>query len=180
MERQQRTRLVTVLVLGLVFGTGVVMGMAFDRTATATPAEDTGVAEANAENGDDRDEERDDRERRGSMAFQVEGLTAEQQARIDSIVQEFRAAGRVIREERDEVYEDGWEARFDSLRAAWRAEYDERFQPRLDSLVAHTRDAIRSVMTAEQAERYDSLLADYEKRSEERRNQRDSDDARRN
>lgn len=157
MENRQRTRFVSALILAVVFGAGVVVGMAFDRTATAAPAAET------AEGTDEKEQsDREDRDRR-SLYERVGELSEEQSTRIDSVVEEFRAAGAAMREEQELEAEP------------WR----ERWSARFDSLVQATRADIRAIMTAEQAERYDSLIADYEKRREEHRSERDSSGDRR-
>ena len=166
MEKQQRTRLTTVLVLVLVFATGVVVGMAADRGATASPMSDeTRVAES----GEERDEER--REERQPLYAQVGEFSPDQEARIDAIVEEFRATRGAIRE--------GWKEEYEPLerqQEAWEEEHVEplrrKWGARFDSLVHATRSEIRAVMTDEQAQRYDSLVADWEQRRETRRRER--------
>ena len=156
MERRLQTRVASVLILALVFGTGVAVGLAVDRTALAdTPAETTGASDGDRREGDGgRD--------RTPMYEQVGELTDDQRARIDSVVTDFRETGRSLwraQEEEMEPLRDRWQARFDSL-------------------VEATRSEIRAVMTEEQAERYDSLIADWERRRDERRREHDSDDGR--
>jgi len=136
MERILRTRLVTGLVLAVVFGAGVVLGLALDRSLIAEP--ETEVADARA--GADSTTQ----SRRRPLYEQVEP-TEEQKVRIDSIVDEYRTAMK-------------------SLHAEFRAAYN----PRYEALVVGTRAAIRGVLTEEQANAYDSLVADYERRRSER------------
>jgi Spy/CpxP family protein refolding chaperone len=87
---------------------------------------------------------REDRGRRTRMYEQV-GPSEAQKTQIDSIVGQYRGDLRVLQRE---------------LRDA----YDQRYQ----ALIQQTRDAIKGVLTPEQAAQYDSLVAAYEKRRAER------------
>jgi Spy/CpxP family protein refolding chaperone len=97
-----------------------------------------GVAES------DRSEGSDDDGRRRPLYEQV-GTSPEQKVLIDSIVGDYRSAMK-------------------ALHAEFRAEYN----PRYEALVAETRIAIKKVLTPEQAEKYDSVVADFERRRSER------------
>ncbi len=136
-----RTRLVTALVLVLVFGAGVVSGLAFDR----------GV-EAN-----DRRPDRGSDVHRTPIYMKV-NPTARQQAQIDSILREHRAA---------------WKALHDEFRKAV-DQFHKTYDPRYEALVKKTRAGIDSVLTTEQAAKYDSLLAAYDRRRSERGSSRQS------
>jgi hypothetical protein len=169
-ERQQRARLTTVLVLALVFATGIVVGLAVDRTAFPETGDDGAMASGTAEGGASEESEQ---EGRRPMYEQVGGLSADQQVLIDSIVEGHRAARQAITE--------GWRAEYEPLereQEAWEEENVEpvrqKWRARLDSLVHSTRDALKDVMTEDQARRYDSLLADYEQRRETRRREREA------
>lgn len=174
MEKTQRTRLASALILALVFASGVVVGIAFDRATFTTSAGDEAVAsegDASAADG------REGRDRRRPMYEQVGELTDAQRSEIDAIVEAHRAARREMR--------DAWEEELEPVRQAmeaWEEEHvaplRDKWEPRFDSLTQATRARIRGVMTTQQAERYDSLLTEYEKRMEERRRDRDSGDDR--
>lgn len=148
MEKVQRTRLVTLLILGLVFGTGVVVGFAVDRTAGASPPAETASGTETPER-DTRGREGGERTRRVPMWEQVGGLSQEQHASIDSIVDHHRAAMR-------------------SLQREFEAEYN----PRYWAVIEETREAIKDVMSASQAETYDSLLTHFDSRRDRRTRER--------
>lgn len=141
MDKVLRTRLVTAVVLLVVFGSGFLLGFAADRTLGANPTESDSPAEE-ASSG----------QRRVPMYEQV-GPDADQMMVIDSIVQEYRAAMK-------------------SLHAEFRAAYNPRYQ----ALVEGTRTAIKGVLTPEQAQEYDSLVAEWERRRAEREAREDQDD----
>lgn len=82
--------------------------------------------------------------RRVPMYEQV-GPDEAQKVLIDSIVGEYRASMK-------------------TLHAEFRAAYNPRYQALVDS----TRASIKGVLTPEQAQAYDSLVADYERRRAER------------
>lgn len=147
MERTQRTRLGAVTVLVVVFGSGFALGLALDRRLGAEPAD--AVADSAAVGSSDRR----DGERRPPMYRRVGELTEVQEARIDSIVRQHRGAMKELQRE-------------------FRSAYD----PRYWAIVERTREDIRSVMTPEQAVRYDSLVARYDER---RRNDEDDTAGRR-
>ncbi|MGD2067344.1 MAG: hypothetical protein PVI57_01565 [Gemmatimonadota bacterium] len=171
MEKRQRTRLASALILTLVFASGAVVGFALDRAALASSPSDEAVA------SEDDAGERDERDRRRPMYEQVGELTDAQRSQIDAIVEAHRAARREMR--------DAWEDELQPVRdamQAWEEEHvaplRDKWEPRFDSLTRATRDRIRGVMTTQQAERYDSLLTEYEKRMEERRRDHDPGDDR--
>lgn len=142
-----RTRYVTVLILAVIFVSGVLVGMAVDRGIEGPDPTGTTGAMADADDSS-RERRRDDddrRERRRPIYEQV-GIDASQQELIDSIVGEFRdqvEAGR---------------------REAWR-----EWEGRWWELVMETRRSIKSVMSPEQAMRYDSLLQASDERGDEDR-----------
>lgn len=131
MERMLRTRLMTGLVLVVVFGAGVVLGFAADRSVVAAPVPEAASADS---------AQRSARPRRHALYEQVEP-TDEQKVRIDSILREHREAMK-------------------ALHAEFRASYN----PRYHALIEATRTAIKGVLTPAQAQAYDSLLVDYEKK----------------
>lgn len=207
MEPRARARLASVGVLFLVFVTGFLLGMAWDRTdgtleageadgdREAVARVDGGSTDADAQDeagarddsdtpateredrDDDRDRDRrgdrdrdddprdrdDDRDGRRLIVHDV-GITQAQEARVDSIVDLHRDRVRELRREMEEAYEP----RFRQLRREMEAEYD----PRMREVLLETRSSIRTVLTEEQATRYDSLLAEHDRKEEERKKDR--------
>ncbi len=155
MEKGTRTRLTTVFILLLVLATGSVLGVAVDRRleARATSAQRLSTApegslagEGAAEGG----EEGSETPRRRRLVVEQVGLTQSQQVQVDSIVASFRQQTRSLEEE-------------------LRAELREAYMPLYRELVAETRTKIKSVLDEGQRMAYDSLLADHDRRREERR-----------
>jgi Spy/CpxP family protein refolding chaperone len=136
MEKSVRTRLFTAAVLVIVFGTGLVSGMALSHGMAAEP-EDAVAARPPATDSTGRSH-------REPMYEQV-GPTEAQRVRIDSIVKQNHEAMRALTKE-----------------------FHQAFDPRYENLVTGTRAAIRSVLTPEQAMKYDSLLAASDRRRAER------------
>jgi hypothetical protein len=136
MENAPRTRLITAVLLVVVFGSGLVVGFAVDTNLLAGP-----VAEPAAE-------ESDSTERRRVPMYEQVGPNETQMASIDSIVQEHREGMKTLHRE-------------------FRDAYDPRYRDLLDE----TRLAIRSVFDPDQAMAYDSLLAEYDRRRRERRDE---------
>ena len=151
MEPSKHTRLVTAFLLVLVFGTGVVVGVAVDRGVRTNPSSEDESGQMADARGDDRDDDR--RERRRPMYERVGELSESQERSIDSIVKHHRESMRALQEE-------------------FEAEYDPRYRAIIDS----TRGAIMAVMTPEQAQRYDSLLTAWDRRRDERRRQEEASD----
>lgn len=126
----RRVRLVTLGVFLLVFLSGFLVGFAVDRTLIA------GQAAEETEEGDRRDHDDDRHRERRYVIDQVE-LEAGQRSRVDSIVAYHRQRTKELSEE-----------------------FEEEFRPRYREIVSETREAIKAVLTAEQAATYDSLLAE--------------------
>ena len=90
MESGLKARLVTGVVLALVFGSGVTAGLAWEptpgtaRTAEPAQAEDQGGERERRERGD-----RSNRDRRPLLVEQV-GLTVDQKTQVDEIVENSR------------------------------------------------------------------------------------------
>jgi len=148
MEKLARTRLVTVGVLVVVFGSGFVLGMAMDRSLTAQPVAAAEVAgDAAAEDGSREEAPRGRDERRGRRLPMWEQVdpTADQRIRIDSIIEWQRES-------------------MESLHREFNAAYD----PRYRALIVETREAIKRALTPEQAQAYDSLVAEFDRRRAER------------
>ena len=155
MANGSRVRLLSMVVLALVFVSGVVVGVALDRRALASAAATEATDQvADADTPNDENESGDDEERRVPMYERV-GLTDEQSARIDSIVGHHRQAMRDLENE----FEDEYQAMRDLQR-----EYRNAYNPRYWAIVDATRSAIRSVLDADQAARYDSLLNAFDRR----------------
>lgn len=181
MRPEARTRLASVAVLFVVLVTGFLLGMAWDRTdgmlesrastddaAALHAADDVDESsermEASAPDAEEREDERgdDDRgERRGRrlIAHQVD-LTPEQADLVDSIGDVHRDRVRELRRSMEHEYD----RRSHQLRREMEAAYD----PRFEAVVMDTRQSIRAVLTREQAIRYDSLLAEHDRREAEK------------
>lgn len=138
MSQATRTRLVTAFVLAAVFGTGVLVGFAADSSldaetpehAATAPVEDASEA---SEATDGEEGEEAETERR--YTFHEVGPNEEQLARIYEIVDEHRARTNAL----DEEIRDGFRADFRAI-------------------LLDTREAIKGVLTAEQAAEYQRLL----------------------
>lgn len=139
MERILRTRLTTALVLAAVFVSGLLLGLAMDKSLDATPAEgSSGVEQERAA-------------RRTPMYEKVDPSEA-QKILIDSIVRDYRGAMKTLHNE-------------------FRSAYD----PRYKAIVEQARTSIKGVLTPEQAQAYDSLLAESDRRHAERRSRQNRD-----
>lgn len=143
MEKSKRTRLLTGVILAVVFGAGTVLGLGLDTRLDARAPETAGEQD---EARDDEDgEERPRGERRVPMYRKVGGLSAVQDSAISEIVEAHRDSVKSLHRE----FEDAYEARYREI-------------------VVSSRAAIRDVLTDEQAVRYDSLLAERDRRRQER------------
>lgn len=145
----KRTRLVTLAVLLLVFVSGLLVGLAVDRTLTAGPP---------AEEAEEREgrRDRDDDDRRRGRRYVIDGveLAPDQRSRVDSIIAFHRQRTKELSEE-----------------------FEEEYRPRYRQIVSETREAIKSVLTDEQAAIYDSLLSE---RARHRSRRDDDSDQREN
>ncbi len=142
MERGLKARLVTVVVLALEFGSGVTAGLAWDRTPEAAPTEE--MVQADRQGGEREVQERSgrsDRDRRPLLVEQV-GLTSEQKAQVDEIVENSRLRMRNL-------------------------EKDTR--PQYRAIIEETRTAIKEVLTTEQRAEYETLLSERDRKREEHR-----------
>ena len=124
MEKMLRTRLVTVLVLAVVFSAGLVVGVAADRALAAEPAEaevptDSTVASS----------------RRVPMYEQV-GPNEAQKVLIDSIVGEYRSSMKALHAEFRAAYNPRYQALVDSTRVSIKAVLTAEQASAYDSLVA--------------------------------------------
>ena len=139
-----RTKVVTAVVLALVFGSGVLLGYAADRTAvTASVAAAPAEAQAEAGSAGAEDGER----RRRPPIYEKMNPTRAQSAVMDSIM-------LVHRE------------RMNRLHAEFRVARDV-YETSFDALVLETREAIAAVFPPEKAEEYRRLLAERDRREAE-------------
>ena len=159
MGRSSRMRLLTAGILIAVFGTGVLVGFALDGELGAAP--EPAVAEAPVEPtegaGDEPEEAADGEEEsaRPSYIFYQVDPNETQLARIDSIVKEYRQRRLALSEEFAERHDE----------AAW-------------EVILEGRQAIKSVLTPEQAAEYQRLLDEFDEEQEREEAARDSGDAR--
>jgi len=171
MERTQRTKLASTLVLTVVFLAGAVVGVAVDRSAFAAPSADevTQEDEARPEVADEGEEarrgERDRRPEPRAMYAEVDGLTEEQIDRIERIIGE-------ATERHGELRREKWREQR-PLREEWE-EIDDRYDARQRAAFDSTVARIKDVMTPEQAVQYDSIRAAVEASRRERRERRES------
>ncbi|MDX1567499.1 MAG: hypothetical protein R3223_06850 [Longimicrobiales bacterium] len=189
MKPTHRTRLASMGVLFLVLVTGFLLGLAWDRAdgllradESADETESTTVSgETPQGDGEAARDEHASREasRSGTMATRSDdsgkrdeddddrrlivhrvGITPEQEARVDSIVDIHRDRVRALRRD----MKDEYDPRFRALRR----ERDSVYEPRFEAVLMETRRSIRSLLSEEQAVRYDSLLAEHDRKEAER------------
>lgn len=161
LERSTRTRLTTAIVLFLFLGAGVVLGVALDRQLEARGIIGEGARSPDGRRGgDDRrrgfdprprdssrspSETRDSTRRRPSMIVDQVGLSEVQKEQVDSIVSYFRGQMRALHDE-----------------------FDEAYMTRYRELNQKAREEVRAVLTDEQRMAYDSLMAEWAQRRQER------------
>ncbi|MDT8367944.1 MAG: hypothetical protein RQ745_01965 [Longimicrobiales bacterium] len=170
MEDRARSQFLSIVVLVVVFAAGGLVGAAVtDRDvesaeeSTAHPAEESeGEAPGNTEG-----------ERRRQYMFERAGATEEQASWIRSeILTWYRAA---IKELENDSTIRALDSRADSARDEWRARWRElemHYRPRREALEDSARTLIREVLDPEVQLRYDSILAEWDRR------ERDSDERR--
>jgi hypothetical protein len=125
-----RVKIVAVAALVLFFGSGIVVGMAWDQTVSASTPEET------------RDQTRSERRGRRPLIVEGVGLTAFQKTSVDSLV---------------------------SFHRKRMSDLNEEFRPRYSAVVADLREEIKGVLTDDQREMYDTLLAENDARRRARR-----------
>lgn len=125
-----RVKIVAVAALVLFFGSGIVVGMAWDQTASVSTPEET------------RDQTRSERRGRRPLIVEGVGLTAFQKTSVDSLV---------------------------SFHRKRMSDLNEEFRPRYSAVVADLREEIKGVLTDDQREMYDTLLAENDARRRARR-----------
>ncbi|MHB1193286.1 MAG: hypothetical protein ACYC6F_09585 [Longimicrobiales bacterium] len=130
MDKLLRTRLITVVVLALVFGAGILLGFAADRSLVATPAGE----EARTE------DEEEPTQRRRATYEQVDPTEAQKMV-IDSIVKEYRTAMRALHAEFNAAYDPRYQALLRETRSAIKGVLTPQQAHAYDSLIAE-RDSL--------------------------------------
>jgi hypothetical protein len=130
MEKLLRTRLTTVAVLAAVFGAGLLLGLAVDRSLVATPEDRAARTE----------DDEQPTEGRHAMYEQV-GPSEAQKIVIDSIVDEYRTAMRALHAEFRTAYDPRYEALLQETRAAIKGVFTPEQVHAYDSLIAE-RDSL--------------------------------------
>jgi hypothetical protein len=149
MERPVRTKLVAALVLGAVFGSGLLLGYAADTRLRPEPAVATGDAP------EMRPAESGERPRR-PLVYEQLNPSPEQTVVIDSILRVHRA-------------------RMNALDKEYREARDQ-YQASYDAVVLETREAIAGVFPPEVAAEYRRLLTENDRlRAAERAKEREAD-----
>lgn len=108
LQTLQRTRLATVAILVLVFGTGVLMGLVLDRSLNAAPVSEEKVVDGGKETAEEEAPRR--------YGFELVGLTPEQRAIVDSIVVEHRASMSALRKQFSDEYDPQYRAIVEATR----------------------------------------------------------------
>lgn len=144
MERGSRAKLSAAVILGLVFGSGLLTGYAVDSHLEAGPS---GAEPETAP----RETRRGDQPR--PRVYEQLNPTDEQTTRIDSIL-------RVHRERMNALDREYREARRER-RGAY------------DAVIQDTRDAIADVFGPEEAVEYRRLLAEFDRRRQSERSERE-------
>ena len=124
MESAPRMRLITALMLTVVFASGVVVGLAADSKLGAAPSE---TAEAG--------ERADAQPRRVPMYEQV-GPNESQMVLIDSIVRDYREAMSSLHRDFREAYNPRYQALIEETREAIKGVLDSAQVVAYDSLIA--------------------------------------------
>jgi len=151
MEHGARTRIVTAVVLAAVFGAGVLVGLAAKNSNV-----DAEAAEVTAQAPDTAATPRS----RAPKLYERVEPNETQLALIDSIVAKHRAAVNALDEERRE---DVAQAR-------------DRYQSEFRSIVLDTREAIKHVLTPEQAAEYQRILDAWDAEKAAQRENEDEKD----
>lgn len=141
MKTHARATVTSVLVLGLVFVSGTLVGRAWDQRSER--AEVAQADDPERPEGAEREEERDEGgdERRRTPMYERVGLNESQLVTVDSIVVDHRTRWREVHREHRDAYD----------KAYW-------------NYVSELRAAIMAVMTQDQRAQYDSLLTANDER----------------
>lgn len=160
MEQGTRTRLATILILLLILATGAVLGVALDRRieARSPSASEASPQDEAGPSGEDEAEGEESPRRRRLIVEQV-GLSSDQKTQVDSIVARYRQEMRDLHDE---------------LQAEWQ----EAYTPRYRGLLEEVREEIKGVLTSDQRMEYDSLLVEYDRRRDQRRDRDSISDSR--
>jgi Spy/CpxP family protein refolding chaperone len=141
MKHGSRIKLVTAVVLAVVFGSGMLVGYAAEGGVRAEAA--------TVEPGDTTPVTADGQHVRRAPVYEQLHPTDAQNARIDSILEAHRG-------QMNELHAD-----FRSAREAYQANYD--------AIIRDTREAIAEVFPPEEATRYRQLLAEFDRAREQER-----------
>jgi Spy/CpxP family protein refolding chaperone len=141
MEHGSRTKLLSAVVLALVFGSGILLGYAADSNVVTAAAVEDATGEP--------DRGTTEAPRARSFVYEQLERTSEQDAAIDEII-------RSHRELMNQLHRD-----FDVAQA--------RYEANFDALVAETREAIALVFPPDRRAEYRHLLAEFDSRREEDR-----------
>ena len=148
MEQGARTRLVTAVILAVVFASGVLLGLAADSGLSAEPAVPPSEAveseeATSAEASEEPDEAASEAPTERRYTYHRVEPNEEQLARIEVIVAEWRAE-----------------------REAFDAESREQWEAGRADLVLQVRERIKSVLSPEQAAEYQRLLDEWDAEQE--------------
>ncbi len=159
MEHVSRTRIVTAVVLVVVFASGVLLGLAADRNlSTERHGRRGSRSPALAQT---REGEGPEGERRRRYIYEQVEPTAEQQVVIDSMMK---------------VYIGNRESLQEKLRTDYR-ELRSSYDPRYQLLGEGIRSSIKDIFSEEQAAEYQTLLDDFDRqRTERNENEQDNRD----
>jgi hypothetical protein len=146
MEHGSRTKLLSAVVLAVVFGSGALLGYAADSNPLVPAAGIAAAAEADGEGA------REPRTQR--YVYEQLERTPEQDAAIEEIF-------RFHRHLMNELHRD-----FDVVQSGYEADFN--------VLVVQTREAIALVFPPDQRAEYRHLLAEFDERREQARPTRDS------
>ena len=162
LERGTRARLTAAFVLLLVLGSGVVLGVALDRQLEARTASGREFRRPPVRSGMDPrgrgfeprsgdssrgpSEPRDSARGRPDLIVDLVGLSDVQKAQTDSIYWHYQGQMRALHEE-----------------------FDSAYSSRYREIMSESREAMISILSAEQRVVYDSLLVDWNRRRQERR-----------
>jgi hypothetical protein len=153
MAQLERVKVATVGILALVLGAGFLLGAVWDRKLDAAPAAAVASSDSTAPSTPGQRASR-----RPPLYFEVKpALDAKQLADADQVVTKRREAVKSL------MAEPGVDSLYKQMKAAEK-QFKEAYDPRFRALIDTSRAAIRQIMTPEQAAKYDSLLADQDRK----------------
>jgi len=141
MEHGSRTKLLTAVVIALVFGSGVLVGYAADANHLVATPEVATAAEVDGSGGE--------RPRSRGYVYEQMERTPKQDAEIDVIITSYRGL-------MNQLHRD-----FDEAQTAYEANYD--------GLIVDVREAIAEVFEPDRRAEYRRLLAEFDRRREAER-----------